>query len=367
MDGDSVAGTVNPQPEHREQKEGWVLLISPGEKNMHFVKTTALALCAATAFAAVSGAHAQSATKSAAQYPNKPIQFVIPFAAGGDSDLSGRNIAQVAPKYLNKVPIVSVNRVGASGAIGANVVKNAVPDGYTLLVARIATHAILPAIDSKLGYKWNEFTMLSLIELNPYVCFVRTESPYRTAADLMDTIRKQPGKLNFATSGAATSQNMASQYWMTLAKLTKDHAVGIHYKGGGEVTIAVLGGQVDFACNNAPTVIPQVKSGRLRALLVTPTRLDDLPGVPSAREAGYPDMEKIVGWTALMGPAGMAKPAVDTWVKVFAQLARDPDWQAGNARIGGIAAIRPPAESYQFVREQYELYYGMATALGLRQ
>ncbi len=209
--------------------------------------------------------------------------------------------------------------------------------------------------------------MLSLIELNPYICFVKTESPYRTAADLMDTIRKQPGKLNFSTSGVATSQNMAAQYWMTLAKLTKDHAVGIHYKGGGEVTVAVLGGQVDFACNNAPTVIPQVKANRLRALFVTPTRIDDLPGVPSAREAGYPDMEKIVGWTALMGPAGMSKPAVDTWVKVFAQLARDPDWQAGNARIGGIAAIRPPKESYQFVREQFELYSGLATALGIRQ
>ncbi len=334
---------------------------------MHRIPATPFAVCTAMAFALLGSAHAQSTAKSAAQYPHKPIQFVIPFAAGGDSDLSGRNIAQVASKYLNKVPIVSVNRVGASGAIGANAVKNAAPDGYTLLVARIATHAILPAIDSKLGYQWNEFTMLSLIELNPYVCFVKSESPHRTATDLMDTIRKQPGKLNFATAGTATSQNMAGQYWMTLAKLTKDHAVGIHYKGGGEVTVAVLGGQVDFACNNAPTVIPQVKAGRLRALLVTPTRLDDLPGVPSAREAGYPDMEKIVGWTALMGPNNLPKSVVERWVSTFAQLAKDPDWQAGNARIGGIAAIRPPAESYQFVREQYELYYGLATALGIRQ
>ena len=331
---------------------------------MHYARATAYALFATTTFAAINSACAQPA----GQYPTKPIQFVIPFAAGGDSDLSGRNVAQVAPKYLaNKVPIVSVNRVGASGSIGANVVKNAPSDGYTLLVARIATHAILPAIDSKLAYKWNEFTMLSLIELNPYICFVRTESPYRTAAGLMDAIRKQPGKLNFSTSGVATSQNMAAQYWMTLGKLTKDHAVGIHYKGGGEVTVAVLGGQVDFACNNAPTVIPQVKANRLRALLVTPTRLDELPGVPSAAEAGFPDMEKIVGWTALMGPAGLPKSVVDQWVRVFAQLAKDPDWQAGNARIGGIPAIRPPKESYEFVREQYELYSGLATSLGIRQ
>jgi putative tricarboxylic transport membrane protein len=307
-------------------------------------------------------------THAAAQgYPSRPIQFVIPFTAGGDSDLSGRNVAQTASKYLNNTPIIAVNRVGASGAIGATMVWKAVPDGYTLLVARIATHAILPALDSKLPYKWNEFTMISMIELNPYVCFVRSDSPHKSAADLIGAIRKSPGKLNFATSGVATSQNMAAQYWITLAGLTKDHAAGIHYKGGGDVTTAVLGGQVDFACNNAPTVIPQVKAGRMRVLFVTPVRIPDLPEVPSAREAGYPDMEKIVGWTALMGPGMLPKAIVNRWSEVFARLAKDPDWQAGNARIGGVAAIRSPAETEQYVREQYELYDKLVTALGIRQ
>lgn len=300
-------------------------------------------------------------------YPSKPITFVIPFAAGGDSDLSGRNVAQVAPKYLNNQPIVAVNRVGASGVIGAMAVRTAPADGYTLLVARIATHAIVPALDSKAPYKWNEFTMLSLIELNPYICFVKGDSPYRTAAALMGEIRANPGKLNFSTAGIGTSQNMAAQYWMTLANLTKDHAVGIHYKGGGEVTTAVLGGQVQFACNNAPTVIPHVRSGTLRALFVTPTRLADLPDVPSAREAGFPDMEKIVGWTALMGPPGLPREVIDRWVDVFAKLAKDPDWQSGNAKLGGIAAIRSPAETEKFVREQYELYEKLVGTLGIRQ
>jgi len=300
-------------------------------------------------------------------YPSKPITFVIPFAAGGDSDLSGRNVGQHASKYLNNQPIVPVNRTGASGVIGAMAVRNAPADGYTLLVARIATHAIVPALESKVPYKWDDWTMLSLIELNPYVCFVKGDSPYRTAAELIDAIRANPGKLNFSTAGIGTSQNMAAQYLMTLAGLTKDHAVGIHYKGGGEVTTAVLGGQVQFACNNAPTVIPQVKAGALRALFVTPVRLAELPDVPSAREAGYPDMEKIVGWTALMGPPGLPKEVVDRWVDVFARLAKDPDWQSGNARIGGIAAIRSPADTERFVREQYELYDKLVTSLGIRQ
>lgn len=303
----------------------------------------------------------------AQSYPSKPITFVIPFAAGGDSDLSGRNVAMHASKYLNNTPIVAVNRTGASGAIGAMAVRSAAPDGYTLLVARIATHAILPALDSKLQYKWNEFTMLSLIELNPYLCFVRSDSAYKNAADLVAEIRRNPGKLNFATAGAGTSQNMAAQYLMTLAGLTKDHAVGIHYKGGGEVTTAVLGGQVQFACNNAPTVIPQVKAGTLRALFATPSRLAELPDVPSAAETGFPDMNKIVGWTALMGPPGLPKDVVDKWVEVFARLAADAEWQQGNARLGGIAAIRSPAETEKFVRDQYELYDKLVSTLGVRQ
>ncbi len=317
-------------------------------------------LMAIVALAIASGASAQG-------YPSKPITLIIPFAAGGDSDLSGRNVAVHASKYLNNQSIVPVNRTGASGAIGAMAVRNAAPDGYTLLVARIATHAILPALDSKLQYKWNEFTMLSLIELNPYVCFVKSDSPFRTARDLVEEIRRNPGKLNFSTAGPGTSQNMAAQYFMTLAGLTKDHAVGIHYKGGGEVTSAVLGGQVQFACNNAPTVIGQVKAGTLRPLFVTPTRLAELPDAPSAAETGFPDMNKIVGWTALMGPPGMPREVVDKWAEVFAKLATDPEWQKGNARIGGIAAIRSPAESNKFMQEQYELYSNLVTTLGIRQ
>ncbi len=317
-------------------------------------------LVAVLAALAAGAAHAQG-------YPSKPITFIIPFAAGGDSDLSGRNVAAHASKYLNNTPIIALNRTGASGAIGAMAVRNASPDGYTLLVARIATHAILPALESKLQYKWNEFSMLSLIELNPYVCFVKSDSPYKDAKDLVAAMRASPGKLNFATAGVGTSQNMAAQYFLTLAGLTKDHAVGIHYKGGGEVTSAVLGSQVQFACNNAPTVIPQVKAGAVRPLFVTPTRLAEIPDAPSGTEAGFPDMNKIVGWTALMGPPGLPKEVVDKWTEVFARLAKDAEWQLGNARIGGIAAIRSPAETERFVREQYELYDKLITTLGIRQ
>jgi tripartite-type tricarboxylate transporter receptor subunit TctC len=301
-------------------------------------------------------------------YPAKPITLVIPFGAGGDSDLSGRLLAQYAAKYLGNASFVPLNRVGASGSIGTMAVRTAAPDGYTLLIARIATHAVYPALESKAPYKWNEFTMLSLLELNPYICAVKSDSPIKTVQDLYAAIRKDPGKLNFSTAGPGTSQNMAAQYLMSLANLKPDAAVGIHYKSGGEVTSAVLGGQVQFACNNATTMVSQMKAGALRGLFVTtPQRLPEAPELQTAREAGVPDMEKIVGWTALMGPPGMPKELVDRWTAVLASVAKDPEWLAGIAKIGGIPAIRSPADTEKYVKEQYELYDKLITALGIRQ
>lgn len=309
-----------------------------------------------------------AAQPAAPSYPAKPITLVIPFGAGGDSDLSGRLLAQFAAKHLNNATFIPLNRVGASGSIGAMAVRTAPADGYTLLIARIATHAIFPALESKAPYKWNEFTMLSLLELNPFICAVKSDSPIRSVQDLYGAIRREPGKLNFSTSGPGTSQNMAAQYLMSLAGLKPDAAVGIHYKSGGEVTTAVLGGQVHFACNNATTMVSQIRAGALRGLFVTtPQRLPEAPELQTAREAGVPDMEKIVGWTALMGPPGLPKEVIDRWVAALGSVAKDPEWLAGIAKIGGIPAIRSPADTERYVKEQFELYDRLIGNLGIRQ
>src|SRR6266571_3801688 len=303
-----------------------------------------------------------------AHYPSKLLTFLVPAAAGGDADLSGRNLAQHAQKFLNNQPILVVNRPGASTTIGSMAVRTAAPDGYTLLIARLASHAIVPAVYAKVPYKWNEFTMLSLLEFNPYVCAVKSDSPIKSMRELVEQMRQSPGKLNFSTSGIGTIQNFGPQYLFILAGLTKDHAVGNHYKSGGEVTTSLLGGQVQFACNNLTSFFAHLKSGALRALMVTtPQRLADLPDVPTSRELGWPDMERITGWTALLGPPGMAKEALDKWVGVLGKVASDPDWLAGNARIGGIPAIRSPAETEKFMREQYELYERLARSLNIRE
>jgi tripartite-type tricarboxylate transporter receptor subunit TctC len=303
-----------------------------------------------------------------AQYPVRPITLVVPFTAGSDADLAGRNLALHAARHLGDAKILVVNQPGASGAIGTQAVRKAAPDGYTLLLARIASQVILPATDRKTPYQWSDFTYLSVLETNPYVCAVRADAPWRTMKDLVEEARRQPGKLNFATVGAGTLQNFGPQYLFSLVGLPRDAAVGIPYKGSGDLTSALLGGQVQFACSNLGALLGQLRSGSLRALMTTtPEPLKELPDTPTARSLGWPQMESLAAWSALAGPPQLPDEVVQRWSEVLSRLARDEAWLAGNEKLGGIPAIRTPAESQRFVREQYELYGKLAERLGLRE
>ena len=314
----------------------------------------AVALAAASAFA-----HAQ--------YPSRPVLLVVPFTAGSDADLAARNLAQHAPRYLGGQTIVVMNQPGASGAIGTAAVRNAQPDGYRLLLARIASQVILPATDRKTPYAPADFTYLSVLEINPYVCAVRADTPYKSMKDLVADIQKRPGKLNFATVGDGTLQNFGPQYLFSLVGLPKDAAVGIPYKGSGELMTALVGGQVQFACSNLGALLAQFQAGTLRPLMTT-TRspLKELPNVPTARSLGWPEMERLAAWSALAAPPQLPRELVSLWTKVLAQLAQDPAWLAGVEKLGGIPAVRSPAETDKFVREQYQLYAALAERLGLK-
>jgi tripartite-type tricarboxylate transporter receptor subunit TctC len=303
-----------------------------------------------------------------AQYPVRPIQLVVPFTPGSDADLAARNLAQHAPRYLGGQPIVVQNQPGASGAIGSQAVRNAAPDGHTLLLARIASHVILPAVEPSTPYRWSDFAQLALLEMNPYVCVVRNESPYGSMKALIEEIRRQPGKLNFATVGAGTLQNFGPQYLFSLLDLPRDAAAGIPYKGSGDLTAALVGGQVDFACSNLGALLGQVRSGILRALMTTTGEpLKELPSVPTARSLGWPQMESLAAWSALAAPRGLPQEVIERWSAAMTQLARDPAWLAGNEKLGGIPAVRSPADTEAFVRTQSELYEKLAARLGLRQ
>jgi tripartite-type tricarboxylate transporter receptor subunit TctC len=303
-----------------------------------------------------------------AQYPARQITLVVPYTAASDADLAARNLAKYAPRYLGGQKIVVLNQPGASGAIGTQAARTAVPDGHTLLLARTASLVILPATERTPPYLWSDFTLLSMMEINPIVCAVRADSPYFAMRSLLDDIRKRPGKLNFATVGAGTIQNFGPQYLFTLAGLPKDAAVGIPYKGSGELIAALLAGDVQFACSNLGTLLGPLRAGTLRALMTTARKpLDELPGLPTARSLGWREMENLVGWSALAGPRELPREVVERWSKVMAQLARDDDWIAGNEALGSVPAVRSPQETEVFVQKQFALYYKLAKRPGMRE
>ena len=302
---------------------------------------------------------------AAQQYPTRPLLIVAPFSAGGDSDLAARNLGAVIPKYLKQNAVV-MNKVGASGAIGSEQVKNAAPDGYTLLLARVGSQATLPALKPDLGYKWNDFTFLGILELNPYVCAVVADSPYRTFGDLVEGIRKNPGKLKYSTAGVGTIHEMGPQLLFDVQKLGKEAAIQIPYKGGGEAATAVLGKHVDFGCSNLGTALGFIKSRQMRGLLTTtPERFKEIPDVPTAREAGYPALERIIGWSALYGPPKMDRKLIALWGDTLQKVGADPQWIAATEKIGSMPHIKSPEDTAKFVQEQYETYYRLGKTLDI--
>jgi tripartite-type tricarboxylate transporter receptor subunit TctC len=306
------------------------------------------------------------AAHAAEPYPSRQIQFVVPFTAGGDADSSARNLAAVAAVVIGQ-PIVVLDRAGANGAIGSLDVKKAAPDGYTLLVGRVGSQVLLPALQpSTTPYGVDDFTPIGLLELNPVVCVVRPDSPYKTLADLVAALKANPGKLTYSHSGLATVPNLAPQLLLANIGLKSNGAVNVAYKGGNEISLAVISSQVDFACNNLSSTAGLLAGGKLRALVTTtPERLAQFPDVPTAREAGYPQLEAVIGWSALYGPPNMDPAAVKKWADVLQQVAKDPKWIAANAVYGGIPHVLSPEQTRKYAADSYAIYVDLVKKAGL--
>ncbi len=308
---------------------------------------------------------ATASTLLCAAYPERPVTFIVPFSAGGDADLAGRNLAAAAQPMLGQ-SIVVVNKAGASGAIGSQLVKDAAPDGYTLLVARVGSNAVLPALKPDTPFRWDDFTFLGLLELNPVVCVVSPESPYRTLDDLVKAIHARPGKLNYSSSGVGTILHLGAELLLQSAGLPPNAAAHITYKGGGEAALAVVKHDVDFSCGNLTSAKGLLAGAKLRALVVTtPGRVKDIPDVPTARESGYPQLEAIVGWSALYGPPGMSRELVAKWSDALARVAKDAAWLRGEEKIGSIPHVLAPDETKKYVADQFETYAQLGKKLGI--
>src|SRR5688572_26043947 len=230
---------------------------------------------------------------TAQSYPVKPITLVSPYGAGGNADLAARALASVASKYLGQ-PVVVVNRTGAGGMVGSQYVLDAPKDGYTLLLARVGSQAVAPALDPATPYKWDAFSFISMLELDPYVCVVASKSPYRSFRDLLSAVKAQPGKLSYASTGNTDASVVFPVKAFLNLGLAPAAAVKIPYKGAGDTVGAVLGGHVDFACNGMAPYVGAMRAGDLRALVVsTSERVPEAPETPTAAEVGMPNLEVV--------------------------------------------------------------------------
>jgi tripartite-type tricarboxylate transporter receptor subunit TctC len=251
-------------------------------------------------------------------YPSKPIRLVVPFPAGGTTDILARAVAQRLTDDWGQ-PVVVDNRPGAGGNIGTELVAKAAPDGYTLEMGTVGTHAINASIYSKLPYDpVRDFAPVILVAGVPNVLVVNPAVPATSVQELIAYAKANPGKLNFASPGNGTSGHLCGELFKAMAGVQMTH---VPYKGSAPALQDLIGGQVQLMFDNLPSALPQIKAGKLRALAVTSTaRAPALPDAPTVAEAGVPGYA-AASWFGIFAPAGtpptvIAKLniAIGTWL-----------------------------------------------------
>jgi len=268
---------------------------------MNPFRSLALVACSAFALLGAPSALAQ------APFPTKPVRLVVPFPAGGTTDILARAAAQKLSETLGQQVIVD-NRPGAGGNIGAELVAKAPADGYTLLMGTVGTHAINPSLYAKMPYDHvKDFAPVILVAGVPNVLVVNPDLPFKTVADVVAYAKANPGKLNFASSGSGTSIHLSGELFKVMAGVQMTH---VPYKGSAPALTDLIGGQVQLMFDNLPSALPQIKGGKLRAVAVTSTtRAAALPDVPTVAESGLPGFESS-SWFGILAPAGTPKDII---------------------------------------------------------
>ena len=242
-------------------------------------------------------------------WPAKPIRTVVPFPAGGGTDIVARSVTQKIAGST-KWTFVIENKPGAGGNLGIDTAAKAQADGYTLVIGQTSNLAINPTLYSKLPYDpVKDLTPIGLIGNAPLVLVVATDSPFKTLADVVRAAKAQPCTINYATSGNGTVAHLATELLQKEAAIKLTH---IPYRGATQGINDLIGGQVQLYMSSVPTLIGQIKSGKLRALAVTAAlRTDDLPQTPTIAESGYKGFEAVT-WFGLLGPAKLPAAVVSS-------------------------------------------------------
>ena len=304
--------------------------------------TAVLALMLATA-----GASAQG-------YPTKPIRLVVPYPAGGPLDIMARAIGQKLTEAW-KQPVVVDNRAGAGGNIGADFVAKSAPDGYTLLMGAVATHAINPSLYSKIPYDpVKDFAPVALVAQVPNILVVNPAVPAKTVSELIALARAKPGTLNFGSGSTGSTGHLAGELFNTMAGVKMVH---IPYKGAAPATADLLGGQVQLMFDNLASALPNVKAGKLRALAVTTlARSAAIPGLPTIAESGLAGFD-LTTWFGLLVPAGTPPEIV---ARLNAEIVRALDAKDMRERLEKMGAEplsnNTPEHFAAFIRSEAAKY-----------
>ncbi|MEP7207665.1 MAG: tripartite tricarboxylate transporter substrate binding protein [Casimicrobiaceae bacterium] len=271
-----------------------------------------------------------AAPAALAEYPDKAIRVVVPYAPGGASDILARVLGQKLSESLRQ-PVVIENRPGAGGTIGADLVAKAAPDGYTLLLSDVAVYTIAPALYPKLPYATTDLAPVINLATFAHILIAPANTPLGSFKDMLIQEKAKPGRFSMASSGNGTSTHLTLEMLNSVAGTKVTH---VPYKGGGAAIADVMGGQVDMMFIGTPPAMPLLQSGKLKALAVTTSkRMTALPSVPTVAESGLPGFESIAA-QGMFAPAGTPRDIITRLNAEITRIIRLPDVNARWAQMG---------------------------------
>jgi tripartite-type tricarboxylate transporter receptor subunit TctC len=291
------------------------------------------------------------------KYPTRAIELVVPFGTGGTADITARTYSDNLSKLL-KVPITVVNRAGGTGIQGTTYVIKSKKDGYTLLGSTDTPLMVMPVISKEVTYDpLKDVIPIGHIGYAPSVFAVKSDSPFKTLAELVEHARKNPGKLKNASSGIGTESffNLQLLCHKESIKITT-----IPFKSGGETLVSLLGGHTDLSSSSLTSLGSQLKAGTLRGLAVcSKKRHADFPNIPATAELGYPDVNLAV-WIALFAPSGVPKQVVDALVPAVGKSFNDPEVVQRAAKVGIVVEYLGPEETRKLLESGIQIVKKLA-------
>jgi tripartite-type tricarboxylate transporter receptor subunit TctC len=293
-------------------------------------------------FLVASGLCAISTISIAQNYPNKPIKLVVGFAPGGAADYVARSISEPLGRALGQTVIVE-NKAGGGSSIAANSVAKSAPDGYTILIASPSSISVNPTLNPKVGYTAKELAPISKITSSPLVVAANVSLGINSLQDLIMKAKRQPGVLNYATSGNGSAPHLGAALFSQIAGVDMVH---IPFKGGAPAIQSVIAGDTQLTFGTPPSVLPMIQAGRLKALAVTQRESSAMfKGIPGTREAGLPEYA-IEFWYGLFAPANTPEPILKKLFEAAQIAMAEPKVKAALAREGTDADISKSPEQF---------------------